>query len=343
MQSDHTLLTGGLSTSSPGDIARALHDAFNVPAEAVGRLMRRSEGIWLELDAAHGQKILTPCPLALSGGARGVLRRPSDVPAAAPAHLLTMELGGARSAGALARALHEGSGISGEDIGPIRELPGGALETSLPRWRYRARDLPTELEGAPVRVEKKNSDALTPPSHRTAEPETGAEALAGLARLRPSAANLAAATRGVLARSRVSPELSGAVRRLAASGYSPPEPMPAPDPGLVVLTLATQSADDWRSLRKRLSTIPFPDPDHLTAVARLDALEKERRGELEPGDTDAPGLVERVLELATSSGGLETRALGTLCPGVDTRNVRSVPPAATETISGPSGSAWRRR
>ena len=305
MRRPDVMLLEGAHNATAGAILRALHAAYGVPSEAVQRLMTSPDGTWLTMDAHEGRRLLTPCPLPMGPNGRGLLRRESDLPAAAPPWVVTLA-GSARTAGALATDLHKAGAVCGEDLGVIRK-DNGNQHVELPRWRYRQADLGFEVDGQRVSVEKKKSDRrITRPGGRPLRVESAAEALRRVAGTEPSPAQLAAATRQALRRARGDEVLDEAARRLSRTGFQVARAENV-NPALLILTLALEPAARWRSELDLYTNTPFPGADQTVACERLNALLREHRGELETGHPASVGSV---------ATGLETRALGTVCPGL---------------------------
>ena len=317
--SEPILLDGAPRGLSAGAISRALHSAYGLPVEAVGTLAWRLGTIELQVDARQARRLMTPCPLAV-GATRVVLRRPSDLCQPPEAWTLAVGPGPALSAGALAVAL---TGVRGEDVGALRGSSDGSVRIELDRWRYREQDLPQVVAGRPALVEKDGVEKKKPRrlTRRTADSASEAleRALAG--RLDPE--RLRAVTRQALARAGTDPRLGEAVRRLAKVGFAPPPPAPAADPGLLLLTLALAPRQAWLDELERLDATPFPTPEDRAAREAVAGLESELRS---LGRPSGP-LELRIAELAAAHG-LETRAGGTLLPGLRALGVSLDPVAA---------------
>ncbi|MFT5431002.1 MAG: hypothetical protein ACI9OJ_001681 [Myxococcota bacterium] len=307
------------SAPAAGALASELFSSYGLPQGALGALEFVDGSVFVEIDARQARRLKTPCPLVLSTG-RGVLRRASDLPPTASS-LRVRWNHPVVTAGEFAKALST-VGVAGEDLGPIKSH-NGALETTLPRWRYRVQDFPTALSGQSLEVtqpdEKKKPDTT---GELTAD--TAVEALESATLAFSSPPDLARATRRALSGGRHSEALLGAARRLASVGYRPTAKHISFDPGLVVLTMALNAPTAWEKELRRLESIPFPTPADAATINWLEQLQSERQGELSPTDP----LASAVNAEATKAG-YETRALGTLCPGLrhDDRPI-DVPPGA---------------
>jgi len=322
-RSDHILLTSAPAQVSAGAIAKGLHDGFSVPAEAVRRLSQTPDGVILELDPFQGRRIITPCPVQLGAGRRGVLRRANDLAAPAPPWVLKVDTDAGLTAGQLAASMHSSGGVAGEDVGVIRR-DAGALSVELPRWRCRQADLPKTVDGHTVSVEKKNAG-------RGRSAESAALALAELVDGGVPASKLARAMRQALRTAWSDPELISAARNLAAHSFEPAGQHGAADPALLTLTVALSPRTVLETRLQRLSDIAFPNPRDVALKARLGDLLQERTSALPTGHA--------CVRLARSHG-LETRVMGTFCPGL---RAAGAEPVATPAVEGDDlWSAWLR-
>lgn len=297
-------LTGLDTEPRAGHLARALHEQYGVPADSLGAVRLSSSGINLTLTGPAARRLLTPCPLQLADGTRGVLRRARDLPGTASEWALHLAGPVSESAGAIASELARVARVAGEDVLAIRRTRAGVTIT-LSTWRYREVDLPTSLFGRPVVVEKKNSDEVT-------GAESGADALATAIRVGLGHAEAAADTiRRVIAASRGDLPLVQAVRRLRERGLSTDaDEIPTTDLGLLLLTQAAARPARRRRLAAAFRTIPFPSPAEQSAGALLADLELEDEGRLPPRH----GL-GAALDSAASQLGVRTAVWGTVLPG----------------------------
>ncbi|MBT9558684.1 MAG: hypothetical protein IV100_21820 [Myxococcales bacterium] len=297
-------LTGLDTEPRAGYLARALHEQYGVPADSLGAVRLSSSGISLTLTGPAARRLLTPCPLQLADGSRGVLRRTRDLPGTASEWALHLAGPVSESAGAIAAELARVAHVTGEDVLAIRRTRAGVTIT-LSTWRYREVDLPTSLFGRPVVVEKKNSDEVN-------GAESGADALATAIRGGLGHAEAAADTiRRVIAASRGDEPLVNAVRRLRERGLSTDaDAIPTTDLGLLLLTQSAARPARRRRLAAAFRTIPFPSPAEQSAGALLADLEFEDEGRLPPRH----GL-GAALDQAASQLGARTAAWGTLLPG----------------------------
>ena len=129
------------------------------------------------------------------------------------------------------------------------------------------------------------------------------------------------------------PRLTEAASRLARAEFRPEVMHVAMDPGLLILTSAMDPAERWSERLDAARSVPFPEDGDRAVQAALEALLSEQRGELRP---DGPHAV-RLHALATALG-LETRALGTVAPGLNP----SPDPEATTLSPGDESDLWRR-
>ncbi len=314
MSNDQVVIQGAARPRA-GALRMALAE-HGVSAEAVGALRVRGDDLEVTLEGPSARELVTPVLLRLDG-VPCVARRASDLPAAVAVWSLRLET--RATAGELARALFEVGGVLGEDLLAIRRR-GESLEVELPLWRYREADLPRELLGRPVVVEKKK------PRSRLSGSLSAAEALRDVLSHGPSAVQLKRVIKRCVDASRGDEALLDAVRRIADRG-SPVDAatLPTTDPGLLLCVQALAPRKARQRLHGLYRAVPFPGPAERASSALLDALHAEAGGE-------SPALwpLSQAVCAAADTIGALTVAAGTVLPG---RRKAGLGPIAVEGVA----------